>query len=61
GLVFLPFHFGDTLHPASAANYATHRVVDPVSKQPELKHAACRLIPAVGETFATLPTEPCPV
>ncbi|MEM1447215.1 MAG: nitrate reductase [Planctomycetota bacterium] len=61
GLVFLPFHFGDTLHPSSAANYATHRVVDPVSKQPELKHAACRLIPAVGETFATLHTELCPV
>ncbi|MEO0513675.1 MAG: nitrate reductase [Planctomycetota bacterium] len=57
GLVFLPFHFGDTLHPASAANYATHRAVDAASKQPELKHAACRLKPAPGETFATLTAE----
>ncbi len=59
-LVFLPFHFGDTLHPASAANYATHRGVDAVSKQPELKHAACRLRPAVGETFTTLSAEITP-
>ncbi|MEL7089772.1 MAG: molybdopterin dinucleotide binding domain-containing protein, partial [Planctomycetota bacterium] len=57
GLVFLPFHFGDTLHPASAANYATHRAVDVASKQPELKHAAARLEPAPGESFATLTAE----
>ncbi|MBB6431256.1 molybdopterin oxidoreductase family protein [Algisphaera agarilytica] len=54
GLVFLPFHFGDTLHPETAANYATHRVVDAISKQPELKHAACRLVAAPNETFANL-------
>ena len=57
GLVFLPFHFGDTLHPATAANYATHRHVDAASKQPELKHAACRLVPAPGESFANLIAE----
>ncbi|MEM9418610.1 MAG: nitrate reductase [Planctomycetota bacterium] len=54
GLVFLPFHFGDTLHPATAANYATHRMVDAISKQPELKHAACRLVAARDESFASL-------
>jgi len=57
GLVFLPFHFGDTLHRASAANYTTHRVVDATSKQPELKHAACRLVAAPGERFANLNAE----
>jgi ferredoxin-nitrate reductase len=57
GLVFLPFHFGDTLHAQSAANYTTHRAVDPASKQPELKHAAVRLEPAPGQTFATLTAE----
>ncbi|MEM7624197.1 MAG: nitrate reductase [Planctomycetota bacterium] len=57
GLVFLPFHFGDTLHAESAANYTTHRVVDTASKQPELKHAVCRIEPAPDESFATLRAE----
>ena len=57
GTVFLPFHYGDTFDPRSAANYATHREIDTVSKQPELKHAACRLAPAPGESFATLVAE----
>lgn len=57
GLVFLPFHFGDTLHEHSAANYTTHRGVDAASKQPELKHAVARLEPAPGESFATLSAE----
>lgn len=51
GLVFLPFHFGDTFDPRTAANYATHRAVDAVSKQPELKHAAVRLVNAGCESF----------
>jgi len=45
GRVFVPMHWGDAFAPRSAANYATHRAYDPVSKQPELKHAAARLEP----------------
>ena len=46
GMVFVPFHWGDAFHPHTAANHLTHRAVDAVSKQPELKHAAVRLEPA---------------
>ena len=48
GLVFLPFHFGATFDPRTAANHVTHRAVDAISQQPELKHAAVRLEPAEG-------------
>ncbi|MEM9882136.1 MAG: nitrate reductase [Planctomycetota bacterium] len=51
GLVFVPFHYGATLHGQTAANHATHRAVDPKSKQPELKHAAVRLEPAEAPVF----------
>ena len=52
GAGFAPFHWG-ALHAVSgggAANDATHRATDPVSKQPELKALAVRvqLAPASG-------------
>lgn len=46
GTVFLPFHWGDSYHPETAANFVTNDAVDPVSLQPELKFAAIRLEPA---------------
>lgn len=46
GVVFVPFHWGEAFHPHTAANHLTHRAVDVVSKQPDLKHAAVRLEPA---------------
>lgn len=46
GTVFLPFHWGDSFHPETAANYVTNDAIDPVSLQPELKFAAIRLEPA---------------
>jgi ferredoxin-nitrate reductase len=50
GVAFAPFHWGSRYAPAGGgqANGATNPVVDPVSKQPELKAAAVRLEP-VGE------------
>ncbi|HEU4600253.1 MAG TPA: FAD-dependent oxidoreductase, partial [Solirubrobacterales bacterium] len=51
GVAFAPFHWGSRNAPAGAgqANAATNPVVDPVSKQPELKAAAVRIEP-VAET-----------
>lgn len=46
GTIFLPFHWGDSFHPETAANFVTNDAVDPVSLQPELKFAAVRLEPA---------------
>ncbi|MEM9346066.1 MAG: nitrate reductase [Planctomycetota bacterium] len=46
GTVFLPFHWGDSFHSETSANYVTNDAVDPVSLQPELKFAAVRLEPA---------------
>jgi len=46
GTVFLPFHWGDTYHPETAANALTNDAFDPVSLQPELKFSAARLEPA---------------
>ncbi|WP_339123332.1 molybdopterin oxidoreductase family protein, partial [Pseudonocardia sp. D17] len=43
--VFLPFHFGD----GQAANLLTNPVLDPVSRMPEFKVAAVRLLPVSGE------------
>jgi ferredoxin-nitrate reductase len=53
GVAFAPFHWGSRYAPAGGgqANGATNPVVDPVSKQPELKAAAVRLEP-VGESAA---------
>jgi anaerobic selenocysteine-containing dehydrogenase len=43
GTVFLPFHWTRQDGAEKAANNLTHGAFDPVSKQPELKHAAVRI------------------
>ena len=59
GVAFAPFHWGSRNAPAGAgqANAATNPVVDPVSKQPELKAAAVRIEPvAEGVAAARRPS-----
>ncbi|MEM1211775.1 MAG: nitrate reductase [Planctomycetota bacterium] len=46
GLVFVPFHWGETFHPQTNINASTSPACDAISKQPELKYAAVRLEPA---------------
>lgn len=46
GTLFLPFHWGDSFHPQTAANALTNDAIDAISQQPELKYAAARLEPA---------------
>jgi len=43
GTVFLPFHWTRRDGPEKPANNLTHGALDPVSKQPELKHSAVRV------------------
>jgi anaerobic selenocysteine-containing dehydrogenase len=43
GTVFLPFHWTRADGRLKPANNLTHGTVDPVSKQPELKHCAVRV------------------
>ena len=43
GLVFLPMHWGEMTAKGGRANNLTKTAVDPVSKQPEFKHAAVQL------------------
>ena len=43
GTVFLPFHWTRLDGPEKPANNLTHGAVDPISKQPELKHCAVRV------------------
>jgi predicted molibdopterin-dependent oxidoreductase YjgC len=47
GQIFIPFHFGDLdpseAHLKQAANHLTLNWVDPLSKQPIFKVAACRI------------------
>jgi assimilatory nitrate reductase catalytic subunit len=59
--VFVPYHWPETL----AANQLTVRALDPVSKMPEFKVAACRVRAATAEEashtrarFAELRIEP---
>ena len=54
GVAFAPFHWGSRYAPAGGgqANAATNPVVDPVSKQPELKAAAVRLEPVGAARLA---------
>ncbi|MGN6275179.1 MAG: molybdopterin-dependent oxidoreductase [Solirubrobacterales bacterium] len=64
GVAFAPFHWGSRNAPAGAgqANAATNPVVDPVSKQPELKAAAVRIEPvAEGAVAARRSPEGCRV
>jgi ferredoxin-nitrate reductase len=43
GTVFLPFHWTRLDGPEKPANNLTHGAIDPISKQPELKHCAVRV------------------
>ena len=43
GLLFLPMHWGEMTAKGGRANSLTQSAVDPVSKQPEFKHAAIRI------------------
>jgi len=45
GLLFLPMHWGEMTAKGGRANSLTQTAVDPVSKQPEFKHAAVRIEP----------------
>jgi predicted molibdopterin-dependent oxidoreductase YjgC len=45
GTLFLPFHWTRRDGPLKSANNLTHGAVDPISKQPELKHCAVRVRP----------------
>ncbi|MDQ6992356.1 MAG: molybdopterin-dependent oxidoreductase [Mariprofundus sp.] len=45
GLIFLPMHWGEMTAKGGRANSLTQSVVDPLSKQPEFKHAAVRIEP----------------
>ena len=49
GLVSAPMHWSDATAPDAAVNFATHAALDPHSKQPELKHAAVRVVPVSAE------------
>jgi assimilatory nitrate reductase catalytic subunit len=48
GSAFLPFHVGPLAEPGGWANAVTGRALDPISFQPELKHAAVRVEPAAA-------------
>lgn len=48
--VFVPYHWAERL----AANQITKRALDPMSKMPEFKVAACRVRPATPEEAAQL-------
>lgn len=44
GIVFLPMHWGKTLNSdLNRANNLTHTLVDPISKQPDLKYSAVQV------------------
>lgn len=43
GLVFLPMHWGELTARRGRANSLTQSVVDPISKEPEFKHAAVQV------------------
>lgn len=45
GLVFATFHFGDSFAADVNINDLTNPAFDPISKQPELKYCAVRLVP----------------
>ena len=46
GTLFAPFHWGERWSTDSAVNLLTLPDYDPVSKEPELKHCAVRVVPA---------------
>ena len=51
GVVFLPMHWGKRLGSSSArANNLTHPLIDPVSKEPDLKFSAVQVVPVAVPT-----------
>lgn len=50
GSVFMPFHWGRLAGHNKAANNLTSAAVDPLSKEPELKACAVRLVPVPSLT-----------
>ena len=44
GLVFMPFHWGESFNESTNVNHVTNPAFDPTSKQPELKYCAVRLV-----------------
>ncbi len=46
GVVFMPFHWGDLFRSGVAANELTSDAVDPISKEPEYKVCAVRIMKA---------------
>jgi Anaerobic dehydrogenases, typically selenocysteine-containing len=54
GLVFAPMHFGRRFAPAALCNQLTLPAIDPVSGEPEFKHTAVRVEPAIFPWQGTL-------
>jgi ferredoxin-nitrate reductase len=48
GIVFMPFHWGDLFAPNVAANRLTNDALDPISKEPEYKACAVRVLKAAS-------------
>ncbi len=48
GTAFAPMHWGEEFVSGATANHATLPAIDPVSKQPELKHSAVRISKFAG-------------
>jgi ferredoxin-nitrate reductase len=48
GIVFIPFHWGDIFSPNAAANHLTNDALDPISKEPEYKVCAVRILKAAS-------------
>jgi anaerobic selenocysteine-containing dehydrogenase len=46
GVVFMPFHWGDMFSPGVAANDLTNDALDPISKEPEYKVCAVKIMKA---------------
>jgi anaerobic selenocysteine-containing dehydrogenase len=44
GVCFAPFHWGRMAGKFKAANNLTHRALDPISKQPEIKYCAVNIV-----------------
>jgi anaerobic selenocysteine-containing dehydrogenase len=48
GIVFMPFHWGDLFATGAAANRLTNDALDPISKEPEYKACAVRVLKAAS-------------
>ncbi|MFA7495777.1 MAG: molybdopterin-dependent oxidoreductase [Acidithiobacillus sp.] len=54
GLVFAPMHFGRRFAPAALCNQLTLAAIDPISGEPEFKHTAVRIEPAIFSWQGTI-------